>query len=177
MTFGKTDDLNFVDVELSYLEELLGAIDNILSEINLKIKYSVDPESDGLLDKGEYFIGAGFCTMQRYFVDALQDTKINKGLALSLGPKNKEGVAISLVIHTAGNCWKHSPEWHINLDKLDKRSQDTIDRLVSHDGSGDYLLSDVLAGLCNGQEFSLRSCIPYLKQWRYAVHQNLKETV
>jgi hypothetical protein len=63
MSFGKDNELIFGDAELSYLEELLGSIDKILSEINLKIKYSIDPESDGLCDKGEYFIDAGFCAM------------------------------------------------------------------------------------------------------------------
>lgn len=177
MTFGKDNELIFADAELSYLEELLGSIDKILSEINLKIKYSIDTERDGLCDKGEYFIGAGFCAMQRYLVDVLQDKKIDMGTALQLGPKNKKGVAISLLLHAAGNYWKHSPEWHIWMDELDDRSQKTIDRLVSHDGPAEYLLSEFLAELCNGEELSLQSCIPYLEKWRYAVHLKLEENV
>lgn len=172
---GKDNDLIFDDVELSYLEELLSSIDIILSNINLRIKNSTDPESDGLCDKSEYFIGVGFCAMQRYLADILQDTKIDKGVALQLGPKNKEGVAISLIVHAAGNYWKHSPEWHIWMDKLDGRSQKTIDRLVSHDGPACYVLSDILADLSNGEEFSLLSCIPYLEEWRNAIYQKLHE--
>jgi hypothetical protein len=175
LTFGKDTDLLFGDAELSYLEELLGSIDKILSDISLRINISTDPESDGLCDKGEYFIGAGFCAMQRYLADVLQDKRIDKGVALQLGPKNKEGVAISLIVHAAGNYWKHSPEWHIWMDKLDDRSQKTIDRLVSHNGHAWYVLSEVLAELCNGEELSLLNCIPYLEKWRYAIHQNLHE--
>lgn len=177
MNFGKNNEFLFVDAELSYLEELLGSIDKILSEINSKIKYSIDPESDGLCDKAEYFVGTGFCAMQRYLVDVLQDKKIDKGIALQLGPQNKEGVAIALVLHAAGNYWKHSPEWHIWIDELDNKSQRTIDRLVSHDGPASYVLIEVLAELCNGEELSLRSCIFYLEKWRYAVHKKLQENV
>lgn len=175
ITSGEDNDLALGDAELSYLEELLGSIDKILSDINQRIRHSIDPESDGLCDKGEYFIGAGFCAMQRYLADVLQDQRIDKGVALQLGPKNKEGVAISLVVHAAGNYWKHSPEWHIWMDGLDDRSQKTIDRLVSHDGPAWYVLSKVLAELCNGEELSLLSCIPYLEKWRYTVHQKLQE--
>lgn len=177
MTSGEGNDFVFVDAELSYLEELLGSIDQILSDVILRIKNSTDPVSDGLCDKGEYFIGAGFCAMQRYLVGVLQDQKIDKGEALQLGPKNKEGVAISLVVHAAGNYWKHSPEWHIWTEKLNARSQKTIDRLINHEGPAWYVLSDVLADLCNGNELSLRSCIPYLKKWRHAVHQKLQDNV
>lgn len=177
MISGKNNEIVFGDAELSYLEELLGSIDKIISDINSKIKSSVDPESDGLFDKGEYFIGAGFCAMQRYLVDVLEDKKIDKGVALKLGPTNKNGTAISLLINSAGNYWKHSPEWHVWMDELDDRSQKTIDRLVSRDGHVYYVLSEVLAELCNGEEISLRSCIPYLKKWRFAVHQKLQENV
>lgn len=175
ITSGKANDLIFGDAELSYLEELLGSIDKTLSDINLRIRNSIDPESDGLCDKGEYFIGAGFCAMQRYLADVLQDKRIDKGEALQLGPKNKEGVAISLIVHAAGNYWKHSPEWHIWMDELDDRSRKTIDRLICRDGPARYVLSEVLAGLCNGEELSLLCCIPYLEKWRYAVHQKLHE--
>lgn len=174
---GEGSDLVFADSELSYLEELLSSIDLILSDVYLKIKNSSDPESDGLCDKGEYFLGVGFCAMQRYLVDVLQDTKINKGEALKLGPKNKEGVAISLVINAAGNYWKHSPEWSSWLEKLDDRSQRTVDLLIHHGGTAWYVLSDVLAELSDGEGLSLRSCIPYLKKWRQAVHLERKRNV
>lgn len=176
MPFLEDNELVYADAELDYLEELLDAIDKILVDINENIKGSVDPESDGLCDKGEYFIGAGFCAMQRYLVDVLQDRKIDKGLALTLGPTNKEGVAISLVLHAAGNYWKHSPEWHIFKD-LDDKSNKTLKRLISHDGPAPYPLSDLLAELCSGEDLSLRRCIPYLEKWRHAVYRKLEDNV
>lgn len=89
ISYENDSEYMFADAELSYLDELLASIDRTLSEINIKIKSSIDPESEGLCDKGEYFIGVGFCAMQRYLVDVLQDKKIDKGLALQLGPKTK----------------------------------------------------------------------------------------
>jgi hypothetical protein len=165
----KINDDEFADSELSYLEELLGCVDKLLSDVYSRIEDSADPESEGLCDKGEYFIGVGFGAMQRYLVDVLQDRKIDKGIALQLGPKTKEGLPIALLIHSAGNYWKHSPEWHAWLEKLDERSQKTIDRLLTNDRPSWFPLSEVLASLCGGGELSLLHCISSLKKWRQAV--------
>lgn len=168
----KINDDKFADAELGYLEELLRSIDKVLSGVHSRIKISTDPEGEGLCDKGEYFIGVGFCAIQRYLVDVLQDKKIDKGAALKLGPKTKEGLPIAVLFHSAGNYWKHSPEWHIWMSELDDRSQQTIDRLLAHEGSAWYPLSEFLAGLCDTESFSLLSCIPILIKWRQAVNDN-----
>lgn len=173
--YFKISDDEFADPELSYLEELLGCVDKVLSDVHSRIKDSIDPESEGLCDKGEYFIGVGFCAMQRYLVDVLQDKRIDKGAALLIGPKTKEDLPIAVLIHSAGNYWKHSPEWHIWMEKLDERSQKTIDRLLTHDRSAWYPLSEVLASLCDGGGLSLLSCIPFLKKWRQAVDGRVKD--
>lgn len=170
----KISDDEFADPEFSYLVELLGCLDKVLSDVHLKFTGSVDPESEGLCDKGEYFIGVGFSAMQRYLVDVLQDKRIDKGIALQLGPTTKEGIPVALLIHSAGNYWKHSPEWNIWLEKLDMRAQKTIDRLLTHDEPSWYPLSEVLASLCGELELSLLHCIPSLEQWRQAVDQNIE---
>lgn len=170
----KISDDEFADLELSYLVELLGCVDKVLSDVHLKIRGSVDPESEGLCDKGEYFIGVGFSAMQRYLVDVLQDKRIDKGIALQLGPKTKEGIPVALLIHSAGNYWKHSPEWHIWLEELDVRTQKTINRLLAHDEPSWYPLSKVLASLCGELKLSLLHCIPSLEQWRQAVDRNIE---
>lgn len=169
----KIDSDVFADNELSYLQELLGCIDKILLDINTRIKTSADPESEGLCDKAEYFVGVGFCAIQRYLADVLEDKKIDKGAALQLGPKTAEGLPVSMLIHSAGNYWKHSPEWHIWLDRLDERSQRTVDRIMSYEGLVRYPLSEVLAGLCESGELSLLECIPILKEWRQSVDSKL----
>lgn len=170
----KIGDNEFADAELGYLEELLSCIDKVLSEVHTKIKASSDPESEGLCDKGEYFIGAGFCAMQRYLVDVLQDKKLDKGIALQLGPKTEEGLPFSVLINSAANYWKHSPEWHIWLEELDERSQKTVDRILKRDGPVWYPLSEVIASVCNVDEFTLLNYIPILKKWRQAVDEKIK---
>lgn len=171
--YWKIREDEFADVELSYLTELLGSIDKVLADVHSAIKNAADPESKGLCDKGEYFIGVGFCAMQRYLVDVLQDKKIDKGTALQLGPKTPEGIPIAVLIHSAGNYWKHSPEWHIWMANLDERSQKTIDRLLTHGGPAWYPLSDTLAYLCDTGELSFLGYIPILKKWRQAVDENV----
>lgn len=165
---------DFCDQELNYLIELLSIIDKVVCDIHLRIKTSVDPESDGLFDKGEYFIGAGFCVMQRYLSDVLHDKKITKVTALQLGPKTAEGLPISILINSAANFWKHSPEWHLWMTELDERSQKTINNLINHDNESYYPLSEVLESLCIDGEFSLLSCIPFLTKWREAVNEKIK---
>lgn len=103
----------------------------------------------------------------------MQDKKIDKGAALLLGPKTVDDLPISVLIHSAGNYWKHSPEWHVWMEELDERSQKTIDRLLVHDRPAWYPLSEVLEGLCGTGEFSLLRCIPFLKKWRQAVDEKI----
>lgn len=182
IAFKGDGGVQFADPELAYLEKLLQSIDDILSNINLKIENSIDPESDGLCDEGEYFIGLGFCAMQRYLVDVITDTKFKKSEILSIGPRNRNNIPISTIINAAGNYWKHSPEWGL-FEKLNRQADNTISQLYTQFSDeihhwyvlSRYVLSDVLADLSDGKELSLRHCIPYLKEWRYAVHQNLHE--
>ena len=61
----------FADGELGILCELLDILDGKLVEIDQLIRKSEDPESDGLLDRGEYFIGVGFVAIQRHLVETI----------------------------------------------------------------------------------------------------------
>lgn len=150
----------------------MGHVDKVLWDTHLRIKTATDPESEGMCDKGEYFIGIGFCAMQRYLTDVLQDKNIDKGTALLLGPKTVEGLPISMLIHLAGNYWKHSSEWHIGQE-LEPRSQNTINRLFKDNKSKSYPLSEVLADLSDSEHLSFLNFIPFLKKWRQAVDKNL----
>lgn len=162
-------DDQFADAELSYLEELLVLIDKSLTETNARINKADTWEVETWCDKGEYLIGTGFCLMQRYLFSTLTDTKLDPKTARQLGPKTKRAVPIAELIHSAANYWKHSPEWHIWLQILEKRSQRTIDSTLHGRDSADYPLSCLLADFCEGQKPSLVSCLPYLAEWRHAV--------
>jgi len=173
---GRGENVEFADAKLSYLEELLCSIDRSLLSVNDKIQKADVWGVGCYCDKGEYFIGVGFCAMQRYLFDVLEDVKLDPGLARTLGPKSSIGIPVAEVIHAAGNYWKHSPEWHIWLEKLRLCSQKTVDSILHGKESADYPLSDLLVELVGG-DFRLSNCLPYLIKWHLAVHQYVQKKV
>ena len=118
MIFNINDELN--DFGMIFIEGFLESLDKSLEPIYSAIKTSTIWEVESYCDHGEYLIGIGFCVMQRYFLDVLQDIKIDQGFARDLGPKSKRGVPVARLIHSAGNFWKHEPEWHCWLETLKK---------------------------------------------------------
>lgn len=62
-------DEGFADRELALLTDLLELLDAKLAGIQDAIASNADPESAGLTDQGEYFIGVGLCAVQQYLVD------------------------------------------------------------------------------------------------------------
>src|ERR1017187_2358902 len=97
----------FADSELAILCELLGMLDKKIYEIQLLMSISSDPESDGLCDRGEYFIGVGFAAIQQYLVNTLLFTDINKNDAYKLGPAFSIDITYIDLINSAANWWKH----------------------------------------------------------------------
>ncbi len=167
----KNDEgIEFADAEFSYLTELLRSVDKTLDEVNNQISQADAFDVECLYDKCEYFIGVGFCAMQRYLFDTLQDQELDPGLARQLGPKNLEGVAIAQIIHAAANYWKHSPEWDICLTEFTSRSQNTIDRVLHGRDFSDYPLAALLSDLSEEGALLLSNCLPILRDWRLAVY-------
>jgi hypothetical protein len=79
-------DEQFADGELQLLSELLGLLDTKIIEIRKLLGETTDPESDGILDRGEYFIGVGVVAIQQYLADTLTLTGIEKKRAPELRP-------------------------------------------------------------------------------------------
>lgn len=100
----------YADRELQLLSELLNILDGKVVEINNLISKSLDPESDGLTDRGEYFIGVGFSVIQQYLTDTLTLTGVSKRSALNVGPRYSEDFTFVAVVNAAANWWKHSAE-------------------------------------------------------------------
>ena len=177
ITSKNGEHIEFGDAEISYLEELLSSIDTSLFNVTTKINVADIWDVGCLCDKGEYFIGVGFCAMQRYLFDVLQDVKIDPVLARELGPKSSKGVAVAKLIHSAANYWKHSPEWHIWLSELSSHSQSTVDKVLHGRESANYPLSELLADLCNGDSLLLTNCLPNLRDWRLAIYEHVSKNV
>jgi len=165
------------DSGLRHLEGLLRTLDSSLTCIQDQIKAADVYEVEIICEQGEYLIGVGFCAMQRYLFDVLQDIDIEASEARKLGPKSRKGKSVAKLIHAAANYWKHEPEWHIWLDKLRKDSQRTVDILLHGKESADYPLADLLSDLCGDKSLLLVNCLPQLLEWRAAVWQHTTKNI
>ncbi len=157
-----------VDPAYELLSELLYMIDEKLFDISTQITQSIDPESDGLTDKGEYFIGVGFTAIQQYLTETLILTKISKNFALYLGPKYSEKTTYVEIINAAANWWKHEAEW---FPEGPKRSGSIKNAEVIYAAaqSEQYFLSNLLANLVAPSKPSMCSLLPRLRAWRQSL--------
>lgn len=165
------------DSGFRHLEGLLISLDASLAPIHDQNKAHDIWEVESICEQGEYLIGVGFCAMQRYLFDVLQDIDIKASDARELGPKSSKGEAVAKLIHAAANYWKHESEWDIWLDKLRKDSQRTVGTLLRGKESADYPLADLLSELCVNKPLLLVSCLPQLKEWRTAVWQHTTKNI
>ena len=165
------------DSGFRHLEGLLRTLDSSLSSIHEQIKAAEVCEVEIICEQGEYLIGVGFCAMQRYLFDVLQDIEIEASYARKLGPKSQKGEPLAKLIHAAANYWKHESEWHIWLDKLRNDSQKTVDIILQGKESADYPLADLLSELCGAKPLLLVNCLPQLLEWRAAVWQHTTKNI
>lgn len=156
------------DRELHLLSELLHILDGKIVEVSNLIYKSLDPESDGLADRGEYFIGVGFSVIQQYLTDTLTLTGVNKRSAFDVGPRYSKEFTFVSVVNAAANWWKHSAEWvgQETTNKLALQTQRIVFETVE---SLDYPLSNVLAQLLDTSDITLSALLPNLVLWRSAV--------
>jgi hypothetical protein len=173
-------DGEFGDGELTKLCELLELLDQKLYVIHTLISQSRDPDSDGLCDKGEYFIGVGFAAIQQYLVDTLFYTGLNKRDAFKLGPVHSGDLTFIDLFNSAANWWKHEAEWYkyynnkVILPKDVEKTFDDVKAATGNPENDDYAISCVLASICGSSNPSLAAVVPYLIKWRAAVHQKSK---
>ncbi|MET1257638.1 hypothetical protein [Aliikangiella maris] len=160
-----------MDTELAILCEFLEMIDQKLNSINELISNSIDPDSDGLCDRGEYFIGIGFVAIQQYLVESLIATGVSKGDAYRLGPIHSSEQSIISIINDCANYWKHEAEW-VGVAGLHKQGLKTYSQVTDVADTDWYKLSNVLFSLCDGNKFSFNSLIPYIRDWQVCIHEN-----
>jgi hypothetical protein len=158
----------YADGEIQLLSELLAILDDKVVEISGLIAASVDPESDGLADRGEYFIGVGFAAIQQYLTDTLTFTGISKSCALDIGPRHSDELTFVAVVNAAANWWKHSAEW-VGQPAQKELALKTQEIVIEVSCTEDYPLSNVLANLQSESEITLSALLPNLVLWRLAV--------
>jgi hypothetical protein len=158
----------YVDQELLFLSELLNDLDKKVVEVSNRISKSPKSESNGLTDRGEYFIGVGFCVIQQYLTDTLTLTGVRKKSAFDIGPRYSEEHSFISVVNAGANWWKHSAEW-VGQETTNSLSTDT-QRIISETAESiDYPLSNVLAKLLGTNKITLSALLPNLLVWRSAV--------
>ena len=163
-----TKDSKFYDTEIIRLSELLAMLDEKIFKIDSLISSSVDPESDGLLDRGEYFIGIGFVAIQQHLLDTLLFTGVSKSEAYKLGASHSTGISYINLINSAANWWKHEAEWS-NAGEVPRNGTKTFEHVYSISNSTDYALSSVLASICGTENLALSEILPYLTEWQAAI--------
>ena len=127
----KTQD-GFGDGDLGNLEDLLALIDGKLSSIKDRVRRSSDPDSEGLFDTSEYFIGIALTAIQQYIASTYAQFKISKSEALQLPPTINGNLTFVAALNAGSNFWKHRDEWGIqanvsrDIDKLGSQARQTI---------------------------------------------------
>lgn len=163
----------YADRELRLLSGLLSTLDEKVIENMRAIACSTDPESDGLTDRGEYFIGVGLAAIQQYLTDTLTLTGLKKDRAFKIGPSYSSEFTFVSVINAAANWWKHSAEWQgaSSQSGMALRTQEIV---MAVSGSEDYPLSNVLANLLGTSDITLSALLPNLVLWREAIDHESK---
>ena len=162
----------YADGELHLLGEHLDCLDRVLSATTHKISASRDPDGEGLLDTGEYFVGAGFAAIQRYVSATYPYLQVEKSDALAIPPSAADGVSVVQAINAGANYWKHLDEWGLrtiverDVDKLTRVARQTIETIASLTPWADYTCSNLLAALTGAADCALSGLIPLVTEWR-----------
>ena len=162
----------FGDTDFEFMREFLEHLDVKLLEIMDNISLSPDPDSLGLFDKGEYYIGVGFIVAQSYITSTYPKLEIKKKGAMQAGPLLKNGLTFIEALNSGANFWKHSEEWGLdnivtrNIESLSKQAQKTIKTIEIVTPWSDYTCSNLLAELVGESEFKLAALLPFMEEWR-----------
>ncbi|MBG9998369.1 hypothetical protein I6E72_05270 [Pseudoalteromonas sp. NSLLW24] len=152
------------------LEELFLMLDAKLSEIDLAIQSSADPDSDGLFDQSEYYVGLGFVAAQQCLVETVIFSGLGKNKkAYKLGPRHRCGIAYVAAINSAADWWKHEAEWWVDLDIIKNSNATTVNNVLVISNSNSYQLSNLLFALSNNKEIKLKCLLPIITEWEHAL--------
>ncbi len=162
------------DLYFGNLRRYLELLDSDLMKIKAAIVQSMDPDSDGLLDNGEYIIGTGLVAVQHQ-MDSLRCTlKVKKSVALKTSPFVNTQITFFGAVNAGANYWKHNEEWfsnifsddceHVKVQDLNTRSQ--LEKVTPWE---DYTCANLLAILVDEKELKqlkLSALLPRIVEWR-----------
>lgn len=163
---------DYADVDFALLGRHLKVLDVEISQINAAITSSRDPESDGLCDAGEYFIGHGFIAIQRYLTATRTGLGVSLPDAFNVPPMLQDGLSLVTAINAGANYWKHVEEWIETLNKSDDAdlkgsALKTLQRIETVTPWEEYTCANLLAALLDGQALELSHLLPAIAEWRH----------
>jgi hypothetical protein len=173
MTLLKIGD-EYADRDFELLRRHLKLLDAELSQINVSIVSSRDPESDGLLDAGEYFIGHGFIAIQRYITATRTALGVGLSQALKFPPMLQGDISLVAALYAGANYWKHVDEWFQVLNMADNSDLhgsaiSTLKQVETVTPWEEYTCANMLAALLDGQALELSRLLPAIEQWRHNI--------
>lgn len=174
MVFIKIEK-HLADYELSNLSDFLELLDSKLEIIESEINDSSCPDSLGVFDKAEYYVGLGFAAIQKYITSIYTQCEIPKSKALDLGKKFGGRTPIVSVINATANYWKHEDEWGLrnivlrDISSLKDMAKKTIVTIEKVTPWADYTCTNVIAGLTSKGNIKFLPLITVLTEWRNEV--------
>lgn len=162
----------YADADFELLVRHLELLDLELAGINAAIAPSRDPESDGLFDAGEYFIGHGFIAIQRYLTATRTGLGVSMSDAFRVPPILHGGLSFAAALNAGANYWKHVDEWVEDLNKSDDpglkgNALKTLQQLETVTQWEDYTCANLLSVLMDGHALELSRLLPAIAEWRH----------
>lgn len=162
----------YADADFSLLGRHLRLLDLEISQINAAMVSSVDPESDGLCDAGEYFIGHGFIAVQRYLTATRTGLSVGMSDAFSVPPILAGGLPLAVALNAAANYWKHMEEWVETLNRFDDaqlkgNALKTLQQIETVTPWEEYTCANLLAAILGDHPLELSFLLPAIAEWRH----------
>jgi hypothetical protein len=155
----------------SCLNDAATFVDAKLDLLDIRAKQSADPDAEGIYDRAEYLAGFGIVACQAYITESIAMSGRNREDALKLGPRHDCGHSIATLVNAMANYWKHAPEWTPLLPRRAKSTAELISSL-GVDIHSSYVVVNALAEVLRPREPRVRHVIPFLSQWRSALHSD-----
>jgi hypothetical protein len=147
---------------LLHIRNALAPIDLALENYRIDIADHDDPDTNGIIDQYEQFLGIGFAICQT-FLSSVHKGEM-KGAVFLEGPFHSSGKTYAQITNACANYWKHNEEWdRSNLSKQAKGTISMFDNL-SVNVWGSYPLSEMFHALI-GEKSSFIELLSHLNSW------------
>lgn len=156
-----------------YLATLDAALAPMISQINT----AAGQTDEYLMDRAEYFFGAGFVAIQKFMLETCLIREIDVKRAVNLEIPDEEQAPFEAAVWAAANYWKHDAEWwsafstaRTSKSETPEIRQDTARNASVLSAFGrfgtDHLCANVLAAYSPSKELRLCSLEPLILEWR-----------